>query len=61
MNKSSEYDSKYVGYLLSVVFGEDILKVSSLQHTEPNVNDARLTPLDPMKLQYVESMHDHYY
>lgn len=56
MNKSAEFDSKYIGYLLSIVFGEDILKISSAHGTASNFNGARHVPLDAMKLAFVESM-----
>lgn len=56
MNKSSEYDSRYVGYLLSIVFGEDILKISSAQGTDDFNHDCYM-PLDPIKLGFIESMY----
>lgn len=56
MNKSEEFDSKYVGYFLTVVFGEYILKVSSAQGTTSNINIGYMA-LDPMKLALIEGMY----
>lgn len=43
MNKSSEYDSKFIRYMLSIVFGDDTLKNNE--------------SLDPEKLDFIQSMH----
>lgn len=56
MNKSAEFDSKYVGYLLSIIFGDKILKISSRRGTSSNFNGVRHAPLDSSKLSIVESM-----
>lgn len=56
MNRSAEFDSKYVGCFLSIVFGDAILKVSSALGTASNFNDARHMPLDPIKLNFIEGM-----
>lgn len=56
MSKSTEFDSMYVGYLLSVVFGDNVLKISSAKGTASNFNSVRHSPLDPIKLSIIESM-----
>lgn len=56
MRNSTEYDSKYVGYLLSIVFGDNILRISSAKGSASHFNSVRHVQLDPVKLSIVESM-----
>lgn len=44
MNRSSEFDTKFVGMLLSIVFGDDILKSSCHKS------------LDQQKLKFIKGM-----
>lgn len=54
MSKISEYDSKYVGFLLSIVFGDDTLKKCSARGTASNFNGASHQALDPQILKFIE-------
>lgn len=57
MNKSAQFDAKFVSYILSVVFGDDVLRISSAKGSGSNFNGKRHMPLNAIKLSLVESMY----
>lgn len=57
MNKSTEFDAKFVSYILAVVFGDDVLKISSAKGRGSNLNGKRHMPLNAIKMSLVESMY----
>lgn len=53
MNKTAEFDSKFVGLLLSMVFTDEILKSST---AELNARGDCYGSLDPVKLNFVKGI-----
>lgn len=56
MNTSSVFDSAYIVLLLSVVFKDDVLQVSSAGGGVSNFNGKSSLQLDPIKLKFIEGI-----
>lgn len=54
MNKSSTFDSNFIGYFLAAVFGENLLMISSADGG--NSNGVIYAALDAVKLRFIEGL-----
>lgn len=55
-HNAAEFDSKFVSYLLLVVFGKEVLRNSSYGGARSNKNKQRIHhALDPEKIESIES------
>lgn len=59
MKKMSAFDSNFVTTLATVVFGEEVLKMSSAGGRRSNYNKASHIPLDAAKLKFIEGEESH--
>lgn len=55
MDKSSNFDSKFISCLLTIVFGTEVLKRSSAGGRASNYNGIVHERLDPQKLEFIRS------
>lgn len=56
MKKSQEFDSKFVGFFLVAVFGEDTLRQSSAGGNLSNFNGVSHAALNDVKLKFIKGM-----
>lgn len=60
MNKSATFDSTFVSYALSTIFGDVVLKVSSAGGRPSNYNSIRHNKLDENKLNFIRGKKPNY-
>lgn len=54
VSKAAEMDSIFVATLLTLVFTDDVLKISSARGRQSNYNKVSHAALDRSKLQFIE-------